>query len=89
MWEYHSDYNYYDCFLGEHRLVVQPFHTSYGVRLYLGKAQFVEIKTYIEAENIEDAKEKAMKIVSLHAERNMNFWKNIVNMADKNIKWIK
>lgn len=89
MWKYHEDYNYYDCFLGEHRLTVQPLSTCYTVRLYLGKEQYVDIKTCIEAENIEDAKDKAMKIVSLRAKHNMEFWKSLMESADKNIEWIK
>ncbi len=89
MWTYHEDYNYYDCFLGEHRIVIQPFTETYSFRLYLGKEQYVEIKTNIEAENIEDAKDKAMRIVSLHAQHNMNFWKSLMENADKNIEWIK
>lgn len=92
MWKYYSDYNYYDCFLGEHRLVIQPLSTwgtKYTVWLYLGKEQYTDFKIDIEADSIEDAKENAMKIVSLRAMHNMEFWKSLMENADKNIEWIK
>ena len=86
MWTYHEDYNYYDCFLGEHRVAVQPLTETYSVRLYLGKEQLVEIKAYIHADSVEEAQNEAMKIVRNHAIRKAYFWNNLVYYTDNIIK---
>ncbi len=82
MWKYHEDYNYYDCFLGEHRLAVQPLTDIYSVRLYLGKEQSVEIFTHIHANSIEEAQNEAITIVRNHALRKEWFWNNLVYITD-------
>lgn len=89
MWKYHEDYNYYDCFLGKHRVVVQPLYTCYSVRLYLGEKEYVEIKKYVQADNIEEAQNLAMRIVFNYARDNASFWNVIASDASEILNSLK
>lgn len=87
MWEYNETNNYYYYYLFDaNRVVIQPLTESYCVRLYLGKQQLVEIKAYIYADSIEEAQEKAMKLVFNHAIVKAGFWNKIISTVDDNLR---
>ena len=85
MWTYNKVNNYYYCFLYKCKLVVQPFQDSYRVNFSTISGSSVYIKTFIHADNIEDAQHMAMKIVRNSAIENVCFWNNILEEVENNL----
>lgn len=87
-WEYHEDYNYWDCFLEEingekrHKIVVQPLTESYVFRFYLGNNDFPEIKQYIKAKNVEEAIIIATDYVTKYTRNRANYWTKLALQSE-------